>query len=114
MSRLVLRLPQTLHRQLEAQSKREGVSLKQYVVYALSRRLTQSYMVHAVPEEKVAQQQAQFTALLRGLGQASPEAIGAILAAQDQVASEPELTPDAVAQLRARMASTTSDEIPAG
>jgi HicB family len=114
MSRLTLRLPETLHRQLEVQAKREGVSLNQYVVYALSRQLTQSYMVHAVPEETVAQQQAQFTALLRELGQASPEAIRAVLAARDHVASEPELTPDVVAQLRARLTAPASDETPAG
>jgi hypothetical protein len=114
MSRLTLRLPETLHRQLEAQAKREGVSLNQYVVYALSRQLTQSYMVYAVPEEKVAQQQAQFTALLRELGQASPEAIRAVLAARDQVESEPKLTPDVVARLRARLAATASDEPPTG
>jgi hypothetical protein len=114
MSRLTLRLPETLHRQLETQAKREGVSLNQYVVYALSRQLTQSYKVHAVPEEKVAQQQAQFAALLRELGQASPEAVRAVLAARDQVESEPKLTPDVVAQLRARLATTASDEPPTG
>jgi hypothetical protein len=114
MSRLTLRLPETLHRQLEAQAKREGVSLNQYVVYALSRQLTQSYIVHAVPKEAVTQQQAQFTALLRELGRASPEAIKAVLAAREHVASEPELTPDVVAQLRVRLAATASDETPTG
>ncbi len=104
MSRLTLRLPETLHRQLEVQAKREGVSLNQYIVYTLSRQLTQSYTGHAVPEEMVvAQQQAQFTALLRELGQASPEAIRAILAARDHVEPEPDLTPDIVAQLRSRL-----------
>ena len=102
MSRLTLRLPETLHRQLEVQARREGVSLNQYIVYTLSRQLTQSYTVHAVPEETMAQQQAQFTALLRKLGQASPEAISAVLAARDHVEPEPDLTPDVVAQLRAR------------
>ena len=103
MSRLTLRLPETLHRQLEAQARCEGVSLNQYIVYALSRQLTQNYTVHTVPEEAVAQQQAQFTALLRKLGQASPEAISAVLAARDHVEPEPDLTPDVVAQLRARL-----------
>jgi HicB family len=103
MSRLTLRLPETLHRQLEAQARREGVSLNQYIVYALSWQLTQSYTVHAVPEETVAQQQAQFAALLRDLGQASREASGAVLAARDHVEPEPDLTLDIVAQLRARL-----------
>ena len=109
MSRLTLRLPETLHRQLEAQARREGVSLNQYIVYALSRQLTQSYTVHVVPEEEVAQQQTQFTALLRDLGQAPPEAIRAVLAARDQVEPEPDLTPDTVAQLRVRLAATAYD-----
>jgi len=114
MSRLTLRLPETLHRQLEAQAKHEGVSLNQYVVYALSRQLTQSYTLHAVPEETVAQQRAQFTALLRELGQASPKAIRTVLAARDHMVSEPELTPDVVAKLQARLAATADNEAPAG
>jgi hypothetical protein len=109
MSRLTLRLPETLHRQLETQAKREGVSLNQYIVYALSRQLTQGYTVHVVPEVTVAQQQTRFTALLRELGQASPEAIRAVLATREQVEPEPELAPDVVAQLRARLAVTASD-----
>lgn len=113
MSRLTLRLPETLHRHLEAQAKREGVSLNQYIVYALSRHLTQSYTVQAIPEETVTQQRDQFTALLRELGQASPEAISAVLATRDHVAPEPDLTPDTVVQLRARLAATTADEAPA-
>jgi hypothetical protein len=108
MSRLTLRLPETLHRQLEAQARREGVSLNQYIVYALSRQLTQSYTVQAVPEETVARQQAQFTALLRQLGQASPEASSAILAARDHAEPDPELTPDIVTQLRARLAGVVT------
>jgi hypothetical protein len=43
------------------------------------------------------------------LGEASPEAIRAVLAAREQVEPEPELTPDTVARLRARLAATASD-----
>ena len=104
MSRLTLRLPETLHRQLEVQARREGVSLNQYIVYALSRQLTQNYTVHTVPEEAVAQQQAQFIALLRQLGQASPVASSAVLAMRDHVEPEADLTPDIVKQLRTHLA----------
>ena len=110
MSRLTLRLPETLHRQLEAQAKREGVSLNQFIVYALTRQLTQGYTVQELPEAVVAQQQAQFAALLRGLGQASLEVLSIALAAREQVKPEPELTEDVMARLRARLAVTTSDE----
>jgi hypothetical protein len=110
MSRLTLRLPETLHRQLEAQATREGVSLNQFIVYALTRQLTQGYPVEKLPEATVAQQQAQFDSLLRGLGQASSEALSTVLAAREQVKPEPELTADVMARLRARLAFTISDE----
>lgn len=34
MSRLTLRLPESLHQQLSYQASQEGVSLNQYIVYA--------------------------------------------------------------------------------
>ncbi len=106
MSRLTLRLPATLHRQLEVQAKREGISLNQYLVYALTRQLTQSYTVETFNDAAAVQQQAQFTALLRELGQASPESLSAALAARDPVAPEPELTADVVTRLQTRLASS--------
>jgi hypothetical protein len=95
-------------------AKRERVSLNRCVVYALSRQLTQSDTVHAIPKETVAQQQAHFTVLLRELGQASPEAIRAILAARNQAEPQPELTPDVVAQLWMPLAAAASGRTPAG
>lgn len=37
MARLTLRLPESLHRELEEQAEREGVSLNQYIVFSLTR-----------------------------------------------------------------------------
>ncbi len=37
MSRLTLRLPESLHHLLAEQARREGVSLNQYLVYSLTR-----------------------------------------------------------------------------
>ncbi len=37
MSRMTLRLPESLHRLLAEQAAREGVSLNQYLVYSLTR-----------------------------------------------------------------------------
>jgi hypothetical protein len=109
MSRLTLRLPETLHRQLETQAKREGVSLNQFIVYALTQQLTQSYTVQALPEEAVTQQRTQFAALLHELGQIAPEVLNAALAARDQVEPEPELEADVVARLQARLATAARD-----
>ena len=36
MSRLTLRLPDTLHKRLSQRANREGISLNQYIVYALN------------------------------------------------------------------------------
>jgi hypothetical protein len=40
MSRLTVRLPDSLHQQLVARSKTEGVSLNQLIVYLLTRTTT--------------------------------------------------------------------------
>ena len=40
MSRLTLRLPESLHRQLTSQARDEGVSLNHFIVYLLTRVAT--------------------------------------------------------------------------
>lgn len=40
MSRLTVRLPDSLHERLKTQAEREGVSLNQYIVYTLTRAVT--------------------------------------------------------------------------
>jgi len=104
MSHVTLQLPETLHHQLASHAQREGVSLQQYILYALTRQLAHTYTVHVISEEGVAQQQAQFAALLEELGSAPPAALTAALAAREPSAPEPELTPDVVTQLHAHLA----------
>ena len=60
MSRLTLRLPETLHQQLSEQANREGISLNQYIVYALTRQA--AYTVHPVSDTDW--QQAGFAAVI--------------------------------------------------
>lgn len=40
MSRLTVRLPESLHEQLTQQAEREGVSLNQYILFSLARAVT--------------------------------------------------------------------------
>jgi hypothetical protein len=103
MSRLTLRLPETLHRHLENLARREQVSLNQYIVYALTRQSTLAYYVQANTEEEVARQQAAFTGLLENLGNASPEEIDQALEERAETEPETDLNPDAVKRLRARL-----------
>jgi hypothetical protein len=107
MSRLTVRLPETLHRQLKGLAKNEEISLNQYIVYALTRQVTLAYTIQAVPEQAVVQQQTLFTALLQSLGQASFAEIEAVMSEREDVAPDSGLSPDVVAQLRARIASET-------
>lgn len=103
MARLTLRLPETLHQQLEAQAEAEGVSLNQYIVFALTRQITTAYSVQTVPEKVIAEQRAQYSLLLQSLGQASFDEIAAALSAREPVEPEAGLTPELVARLRDRM-----------
>lgn len=103
MSRLTLRLPETLHQQLVNLALGEGVSLNQYIVYALTRQVASPYTVQATSEMVRAQQEQSFEALLENLGQASTEQSEAILAQREQVEPEPGLNTDVVNRLRARI-----------
>lgn len=103
MSRLTLRLPDSLHRQLEQMAENEQISLNQYIVYALTRQLTLAYNVQQVPDKVVAEERAAYSALLQTLGRASFDEIQQALAVRESVDPEPGLTPEVMEGLRARM-----------
>jgi hypothetical protein len=105
MSRLTVRLPGTLHGQLTALAECEGISLNQYIVYALTRQVTLAYTVQAVPEQAVAQQRASFTALLQSLGQASFDEIETVLSEREAVKPEIGLSPEVITSLQKRLAN---------
>ena len=103
MSRLTLRLPETLHQQLTHLADGEGVSLNQYIVYALTRQVTMAYRVQAIPIEEVNQQQQDFQALVKNLGQASSTEVKSILDRREVVEPEEELSPDIIARFQQRV-----------
>lgn len=103
MSRLTVRLPETLHQQLENLAAQEAVSLNQYIVYALTRQITLAYTVQPIPDMHVRQQQAAYTALLQSLGSATFREIEAAMAERDQVEPEEGLTPEVVQALKKRI-----------
>jgi hypothetical protein len=103
MSRLTLRLPETLHQQLENLATHEQVSLNQYIVYALTRQITLAYTVQPVPDAQVSQQQAAYTALLQSLGSTAFSEIEAVLGQREKVKPEKGLTPEVVNALKKRV-----------
>jgi HicB family len=104
MSRLTLRLPETLHHQLTGLADREGVSLNQYIVYALTRQTTSAYTVVPTAENPAAQMQ-DFQSLLQQLRSGTEAEINAALADREVVEPEPELTPEVLAQVRSVIAA---------
>ena len=103
MSRLTLRLPETLHRQLETLAEHEEVSLNQYIVYALTRQVTVAYTVQTIPEKVIAQQKTAYAALLQNLGQASFDEINQVMAEREEAESESGLTPEIVNAIQSRI-----------
>jgi hypothetical protein len=110
MSRLTLRLPETLHQQLAQVAEQEGVSLNQYIVYALTRQTVNAPVpgltvdtISAQPDPEIERQRSLFEALKGGLGEADPADIDAILANRDVVNCEPELTTETISRLRSKL-----------
>jgi uncharacterized protein YPO0396 len=111
MSRLTLRLPETLHQQLAQVAEREGVSLNQYIVYALTRQSVTTPIGGATVESETVgeasrhenRQRSSFAALKGQLGEAAPTDIEAILAERDVASCEPELTPETIERLRSKL-----------
>lgn len=103
MRRLTLRLPETLHQQLAQLAEGEGVSLNQYIVYALNRQAALAYGIQAVPDADVAQQQQAFQSLIKQLGQASLSEIKSVLATRETTDPEAELSADIVERLQERI-----------
>ncbi len=93
MACLSLRLPETLHRQLTAQARHEGVSLNQYLVFLLARCSAPSYSVVAAPET-ADEQRAAFEKLRSSLNSASREEVREFLKEREPVPPEPEWTPE--------------------
>ncbi|MBI5842097.1 MAG: toxin-antitoxin system HicB family antitoxin [Chloroflexi bacterium] len=103
MSRLTLRLPDSLHRQLEQLADNEAVSLNQYIVYALTRQITLAYTVQAIPEKAIAEQRATYTALLQNLGEASFDEIKKTLDKREKVKPETGLAPDVLERVKRKI-----------
>ncbi|NHC36960.1 toxin-antitoxin system HicB family antitoxin [Scytonema millei] len=104
MSRLTVRLPETLHYQLVRLAQSEGVSLNQYIVYALTRQVTSAYTVEAL-SETADRQKESFNTLLQSLGQASDTEIELLMAEREPVEPEESLTSEVISRLQERMSN---------
>jgi hypothetical protein len=105
MTRLTVRLPDSLHAMLIAHSQKENVTLNQYIVYALTRQMTQGYRLRIVPETERKQQRAEYRALRERLGAPATQAQAEkFLARRQPVEPEADLPPEIVDRLQRRIA----------
>lgn len=105
MSRFTLRLPDTLHERLETLAEKEGVSLNQYILYALTQQSTFAYTITEVPTKQITEQRARYEARLQNAQTATDEEIDQFLAEREAGVPEPELTPEVVYKVRNRIAA---------
>ena len=101
MSVLTLELPDTLYQQLEAQARSEGLSLSQFVVSKLTRSSLQ-YRVETIPTDIQQQEREAFARLMTSAPAATDEEMKKFLASREPAESEPDLSPEAVTNLRQR------------
>ncbi len=100
MSDLTLKLPEYLHQQLSYLATKEGISLNQYIVYALTRQVSSNYVVKALSETEINQQKKDFQELLDDLGTADSEEINSFLSNREKVEPEAELTEDVLKKFK--------------
>ena len=103
MGRFTLRLPKTLHDELELRAQHEGVSLNQYIVYALTRQVASTYTIQVLPEESISEQKASYEKQLDSLGESSIGMTRAFLAEREKAEAEDGLTEEIATRLRGKM-----------
>ncbi len=108
MGRLTVRLPGTLHEQLRLLAEHEGVSLNQYIVYALTRQVTLAYQVRVVSEEDRHRQEESYGALLEQLEVATTSQVRQALEEREEGEDATGLSSEVVARLRARVSEAQS------
>jgi len=99
MTRMTLRIPDSLHVRLVEAAGREGVSLNQYLVYLLAQGSASPYSVRPVPEDEVREQRREYGDFLEELGSVTDAELGAVLEERDSVQPEPGLTEELVERL---------------
>ncbi len=109
MNEVTLQLPKTLYQNLEVLAKREAVPLTQYIIYILTSQMSGGYTVRVVSDENVVRQKASFESLLRKWGRITPSEADRILDRREP--AEPDLAPEVVSRLKARIARSKNNHI---
>ncbi len=96
MSRMTVRLPASLHQQLDRLAREEGVSMNQYVVYALTRQAGMlDNLVPTSDAERKADRQRWESLRERLDSRYTTDQVRAALQSREVVEPEPDLSPAA-------------------
>ena len=98
-----MNLPNTLYHQLETFAHNEGVSLHEYIVYALTYQIKSAYTAHVLSKEETSGQQISFSELLQKLGQTSASEIQEVLEEREAVEPKAGLDQDTMKCLRTKL-----------
>ncbi|MCP4108549.1 MAG: toxin-antitoxin system HicB family antitoxin [Desulfobacteraceae bacterium] len=103
MAHIEINIPETLQYQLESLSQNEGISLNQYIVYALTRQVALTPLIHEVPEKDVICQHNDFTERIKRLGKASDDDLEKIMEDREPAVPEPALNSEVISRLKNRI-----------
>jgi uncharacterized protein (DUF1778 family) len=101
MSRLTVRLPETLHRQLKLAAESEGVSLNQYIVFALAQKTAPSFFITKHSEQDVKAQMDRFLAYLERAPKATEAELLRFLEAREK--DDEDVDPEVLKRLEERI-----------
>ena len=104
MSQIEISVPDTLLHQLKKTAKKEGVSLEQYILFALTRQTMLTPAICKVSEKDALSQHEDFTERIKRLGNASSEELEKILREREPMEPEPGLKQETVLRLKNRIA----------
>lgn len=103
MNTITLTFPEPLLHLLENLARNQGKTLSDYIQAELTRHVSSAYRLEVVSDEKIAQDQQAFAALLQRLGTATEEEIDRALDEGAPGEWEPELTPEVVLKFQAML-----------
>jgi DNA-directed RNA polymerase specialized sigma54-like protein len=103
MSQIEISIPDTLLVQLKKTARKEGVSLEQYILFALTRQTMLSPAIHKLSEKDAESQHKDFTERINRLGKTSSEELEEILQERESVEPDPGLEQETVLRFKNRI-----------
>jgi DNA-directed RNA polymerase specialized sigma54-like protein len=104
MSQIEISIPDTLLVQLKTTARKEGVSLEQYILFALTRQTMLSPAIRKLSDKDSELQHKDFTERINRMGKASSEELEEILQKRKSVETEPGLEQETVSRFKNRIA----------